>query len=140
MNNHKKQFFDLTSTKAKYSFLQYINLLGNDSLFCIKYKTTEGCPICNTQIIKDNYFQPFVELNEEDLKNHIDLNTNLNIILCYKSNTCLNCGYDKEGKIINENTYYKIITSRSNPLYLFVCFEFMDLNNGEFENYLELLL
>ena len=53
------------------------------------------------------------------------------------NNTWLNCGYDKEGKIINQNTYYKIITSRSNPLYLFVCFEFMDLNNGEFENYLE---
>ena len=54
-----------------------------------------------------------------------------------QSNTCLNCGYDKEGKINNENTYYKIITSRLDPLYLFISMEFMDLNSGEYENYLE---
>ena len=97
----------------------------------------EGCPICNTQIKKEIYFQPFIELNKDDVKNQIDLNSKLNHILSNQSNTCLNCGYDKEGKIINENTYYKIITSRLNPLYLFISMEFMDLNSGEYENYLE---
>ena len=141
LNNHKTLFFDLTTEKEKYkqfnSFLQCINLLNNDSLFCIKYTTMEGCLICNTQIMKENYFQPFIELNKDDLKNQIDLNSKLNHILSNQSNTCLNCGYDKEGKIINENTYYKIITSKLNSLYLFISMEFMDLNSGEYENYLE---
>ena len=140
LNNYKTQFFDLTTSKEKYkefnSFLQCINLLNNDPIFCIKYSTIEGCSICKNQIIKENYFQPFIDLNEEDLKNNIDLNVKLNNILKNISTTCLIYGYDKEGKIINENTYYKIITSRSNPNYLFICFEFIDINSG---NYIDLL-
>ena len=94
LNNHKTIFFDLTTEKEKYkqfnTFLQCINLLNNDSLFCIKYTTSEGCPIYNTQITKENYFQPFIELNKDDIKKKIDLNSKLNLILCNQSNTCLN--------------------------------------------------
>ena len=141
LNNYKTKFFDLTTSEKKYkqfnSFLQCINILMNDPLFCIKYTTIEGCSLCNYQTTKNNYFQPFVEINEQDLKDNIDLNTKLNIIFQNISSTCMNCGYAKDGKIINKDTYYKIITTRLNPLYLFICFEFMGLNSGEFGDYLE---
>ena len=40
-------------------------------------------------------------------------------------------------KIIKENAYYKIITNRLNPLYIFITFEFVDQNNGVYRNYLD---
>ena len=59
------------------------------------------------------------------IKNQIDLNSNLNHILYNQSSSrCLNCGCDKEGKVINKTIYYKIITSRLIPLNLYICLEF----------------
>jgi len=52
-------------------------------------------------------------------------------------NACKECGYDKDGKIINTNTYFKIYSEKKAPIFIFVNFEFLNQDEDEFDDELE---
>ena len=127
---------DLTYYKKFNSFLQCINLLKNNSNFCIRYKVNEGCSICTPPVISEQYYIPFIEISKKEILSKKSISEIINNLFINSSNVCIKCGYDQEKKIISQR-FYKIYTERENPLFLFLVFEFLDENEAGFLNNLE---
>ena len=116
--------------------MQCINILKDNEIFCINYKITEGCSVCKPPVNTEKYYLAYIEINRNDVllnKNISDI-INDNFINC--SNVCINCGYDENNKIISK-TYYKIYVERKYPDILFLVLEFIDENEGNIINNLE---
>lgn len=138
---YKTKDFDLTTKHNKFkefnSIMQPINLLKNNNIFCVKYFSVEGCTLCNLPKKKDNFYSPCIEINYEDIINDSSLNDKFNSLFVNSYYTCLNCGYDENDNIINQNTCYKIISEILYPEFLFVAFEFINETEKELKNIYE---
>ena len=116
--------------------MQCINLLKDNSNFCVWYKVTEGCLICTQPVTLEKYYIPYIEISKDFLLAKKSISEIMNNIFINSSNVCLNCGYDEEKNIISQ-TFYKIYTERENPLFLFLVYEFLDENESGIINNLE---
>ena len=60
-------------------------------------------------------------------------------MICWiKKCSCKNCGYDNEGKIIdNANTYFKIYFDIKSPKFIFIKLEYLDDLEINLDNSLE---
>ena len=61
----------------------------------------------------------------------------LNLVCKIIKNACKECGYDKDSKIINNNTYFKIYSEIKAPIFIFINFEFLNEDEVEFDDELK---
>ena len=142
LSDNKIPEMDLTSDlkyfKRFNSALQPINLLKDIDLFCFKYKVYEGCSLCKIPVESYQYLLPSIEINKEQLLNNISVESIIKSRLSNHQNACLNCGYDKDGKIIdNNNSYFKIYSDITPPQFYFINIEFLDENEINLDDSLE---
>ena len=129
---------DLNYYKRFNNILQAINLLKEIDLFCFRYKVYEGCSLCKTPVESYQFLPPSIEINKEQLLDKESIETIIKKRLSNHQNACKDCGYDKEGKILNNNyTYFKIYSEISAPSFIFINFEFLNENENNFEDELE---
>ena len=71
LERYKSENFNLCTEKTYYkkfnSFLQCINLLKDNSNFCVRYKVTEGCSICTQPVTLEKYYIPYIEISKDFL-------------------------------------------------------------------------
>ena len=141
LEDNKIPEMDLTSELNFYkrfnSVLQPINLLKEIDLFCFSYKVYEGCSLCKNPIESYQFLLPSIEINKNQLLKKESIETIIKFRLQNHQNACKECGYDKDGKIINNNTYFKIYSEIKAPIFIFVNFEFLNEDEDEFDDELE---
>ena len=79
---------------------------------------------------------PYIEIKESDLKLEINLEDIVKRKLTNVQSVCPLCGYDKNKKIISK-TYFKILNRIEVPKFVIVNIEFIDKNEYELSNNLE---
>ena len=132
LNKYSNEIINFTNKNMQFklldSIVQPISFLKNNSLFYIKYETLEGCSNCTLPILKENFYNPFIEIYLNDLLSCKSLNSMINEKFLNISSYCKRCNYNEEGKVINKNikSNYIITKKMIMPIFIILLFEFAD--------------
>lgn len=132
LNKYSNEIINFTNKNMQFklldSIVQPISFLKNNSLFYIKYETLEGCSNCTLPILKENFYNPFIEIYLNDLLSSKSLNSMINEKFLNISSYCKRCNYNEEGKVINKNikSNYIITKKMIMPIFIILLFEFAD--------------
>ena len=128
-----KNNYDFLSINYKdfNTIIQLFEILNRNEFFCFKYYSLEGCSICTPSTNKVNFLNPIFNYDIESLKLY-----SIDQFIYYKLKNdiyvCPKCGYNKEQKIVDVNVknYFKTIYHVDCPFFIFVSFDFSDVEDS----------